>query len=364
MENNWKYIVYKTINLVNNKIYIGLHKTKNPEIFDGYLGNGIYNTQPYTYEHAKTAFQCAVKKYGPKNFRRYTIAIFNTAEEASDLEEQLVNEKFLERSDVYNMVLGGLGGYFISNRLKVYQYDLNGNYVNEYESYADAALKLNCDYTLISYAVRKRSIAKKYLWSNDKLEKIDLSQYNLGLNHAINIFVYNINGKYLGGYKTLTDAARKLKSTQGTLKKYAMLGSCFRNKFYLSFVKEDTYDKAKSKYLKIRPVYQYDINGNFVKAFDSQLEAELTYKTNITKSIRLKQCDELGYMWGLEKLTIYNKPNKRIKRKVGKFTLDNVLVKEYESATQAANENGTSVWKVLAGTNQTHKQHIYKYLDS
>jgi phosphoribosylaminoimidazole carboxylase (NCAIR synthetase) len=69
-------------------------------------------------------------------------------------------------------------------------------------------------------------------------------------------------------------------------------------------------------------------------------------------------------MWGLEKLTIYNKPNKREKRKVGKFTLDNILVKEYESATQAANENGTSIWKVLAGTNQTHKQHIYKYLDS
>ena len=27
-------------------------------------------------------------------------------------------------------------------------------------------------------------------------------------------------------------------------------------------------------------------------------------------------------------------------------------------------KNGTSVWKVLAGTNQTHKQYIYKYLDS
>ena len=361
---NWKYIVYKTINLVNNKIYIGLHKTKDPEIFDGYIGNGVYNTQPYTYEHAKTAFQYAVKKYGPKNFRRYTIAVFDTVEEASDLEDQLVNKKFLERSDVYNMVLGGLGGYFVFSRLKVYQYDLKGNYINEYKSYADAALKLNCDYTLIYYAVRKRSIAKKYLWSNDKLEKLDLSQYNLGLNHSINIFVYNIDGKYLGGYKTLAETARKLNSSQGTIKKYAVLGNCFRNKFYFSLVKEDTYDKARSKYLKIRPVYQYDSNGNFITEFNSQLEAEITYKTNITKAIRLKQCDELGYMWGLEKLTIYNKPNKREKRKVGKFTLDNILVKEYESATQAANENGTSVWKVLAGTNQTHKQYIYKYLDS
>ena len=42
METNLKeYIVYMTINLVNNKIYIGVHKT-NLEFFDGYLGNGVY----------------------------------------------------------------------------------------------------------------------------------------------------------------------------------------------------------------------------------------------------------------------------------------------------------------------------------
>ena len=27
MESNFKYIVYQTINLVNNKIYIGVHKS-------------------------------------------------------------------------------------------------------------------------------------------------------------------------------------------------------------------------------------------------------------------------------------------------------------------------------------------------
>ena len=37
-----KYIVYKTTCLINNKIYIGLHKIEDPDIFDGYLGNGFY----------------------------------------------------------------------------------------------------------------------------------------------------------------------------------------------------------------------------------------------------------------------------------------------------------------------------------
>ena len=42
-----KYIVYLTKNLKscingNYRIYIGVHKTEDPSIFDGYLGDGCY----------------------------------------------------------------------------------------------------------------------------------------------------------------------------------------------------------------------------------------------------------------------------------------------------------------------------------
>ena len=64
-----KYIVYLTKNKkskVNGeyKIYIGVHKTENPAIFDGYIGCGIYINQPSTYMYPKTPLQYAVKKYG------------------------------------------------------------------------------------------------------------------------------------------------------------------------------------------------------------------------------------------------------------------------------------------------------------
>ena len=55
MENNFKYIIYQTINLVNNKIYIGVHKT-NPTIFDGYIGNGVNINHPSTYMNPKYPF--------------------------------------------------------------------------------------------------------------------------------------------------------------------------------------------------------------------------------------------------------------------------------------------------------------------
>lgn len=359
MEENWKYIVYETTNLINNKIYVGLHKTKNPDVFDKYLGNGVISTQPYTYMYAKTAFQYAVKKHGPENFRRKTLAIFDTIEEASDLEEQIVNEKFLERDDVYNMVLGG---HFISNRIKVYQYDENGNYLNEYESFADAALQLECDYTLISYAVRKKSKAKGYFWNTDKMEKLDLSNYNLGLNHAKKIFLYSLKGEYLGGFKSQASCKRKTGISLESIRKACILGIPIKNKYYVSYIKSSSYDKARTEYLKTRTVFKYNQDGSFYKEYETQLEAELENKTNITKAIRLKTPDEKGFLWGLEKLDNYNKPKKNKKRQVGKYDLEGNLVRIYESATAAEKENGTSVWKVLAGINRTHKQHIYKYL--
>ena len=362
-EKNWKYIVYETTNLVNNKIYIGLHKTKDPNVFDGYIGCGIYVTQPYTYIHPKFKFQYAVKKYGPHNFRRKTLAIFDNIQQASDLEEELVNEEFLARDDVYNMVLGGLDGYFISNRIKVFQYDITGKYMNEYESFADAALQNDCDYTLISYAVRKKSKAKGCFWNTDKVEILDLSNYNLGLNHSIKVYFYSLDGKYLGGFKTLTSAYRKTGITYNTIHKACRLGNVVRNQYYISYIKAESYDKARMEYLRTRNVYKYNPDGSFCKEYETQLEAELENNTNITKAIKMKAPDENGYLWGLEKLKNYNIPRGKNKpRKVGKYDLEGNLVKTYESATAAEKENGTSVWKVLAGTNRTHKQHIYKYL--
>lgn len=73
-----KYIVYITINLCNGKFYIGVHKT-NPDIFDGYIGNGIYrasNVKPKI-----NGFHAAVKKYGYNNFKRTTIQEFPDTEE-------------------------------------------------------------------------------------------------------------------------------------------------------------------------------------------------------------------------------------------------------------------------------------------
>ena len=88
------FIIYKTTNLINNKIYIGYHATKTPYNFDGYYGSGILLNR-------------AIKKYGEENFKRETLYVFNTPEEALEKEKEIVNEDFIQRNDTYNIHTGG-----------------------------------------------------------------------------------------------------------------------------------------------------------------------------------------------------------------------------------------------------------------
>ena len=200
-EANWKYIVYCTTNTENQKIYIGVHKTPNPEVFDGYIGCGVIATQPNTYSKPKTAFQYAVKKYGPKAFNRVTLAVFNTEREASDLEAELVTEEFIARPDVYNMVLGGLNDIGKSERITIHKYNLKGEYLSTYNSFASAAVDVGCDYTSISFAVKHKNSCFGFLWSKDKVDKLNLDLYRFGDPQAKKVSIYS-NGKFVKEFKT------------------------------------------------------------------------------------------------------------------------------------------------------------------
>ena len=63
-----KYIVYQTTNKINKKIYIGVHETEDPNIFDGYLGCGANINKPSSYNKGKTHLHNAILKYGTSAF--------------------------------------------------------------------------------------------------------------------------------------------------------------------------------------------------------------------------------------------------------------------------------------------------------
>lgn len=358
-----KYIVYKTTNLVNNYIYIGVHHTNDQLAFDYYLGNGIDIRKPSSYEKAKTKFQQAVKEFGISNFKRETLAVFDTAEEAYELEEMLVNEEFLSRKDVYNMILGGRINH--SSGIEVYQYDLQGNYLNTFKSYQDAANNLNMDSSSIRNAVLlKLRVKELYYYNTDKVDKLDLSNYNN--IEKIKVYRYLKNGKFDQEFESYGEAGRNSNSSPANIRKGCILGYCVKDLYYFSFVKCESYDKARTIQISNRKVYKYDSDGNFLQEYDSQKEAEIdNYGSNITKSIKNKSIDFNGFMWSLEKLNNFNSKglSKNSKKQVAQIDDQGNIIKTWESGRQACKEMGSGVQNVLSGKYTKHKGYIYKYIE-
>lgn len=90
------YYMYQITNLVNGKIYVGVHKTKSLD--DGYMGSG-------------KIIRSAIVKHGISNFSKVILEYFEDSKSMYAKEKEVVNEEFLLREDVYNLRRGGHGGF-------------------------------------------------------------------------------------------------------------------------------------------------------------------------------------------------------------------------------------------------------------
>ena len=95
------YTIYKITNLIDDKIYIGKHQTK--DLNDGYFGSG-------------KRLKYAIRKYGQENFSKEILFIFDNEEEMNLKEAELVTEEFCFRENTYNICVGGKGGWSYVNQ--------------------------------------------------------------------------------------------------------------------------------------------------------------------------------------------------------------------------------------------------------
>lgn len=95
------YLIYQITNKLNGMIYIGKHKTSN--IDDGYMGSGLRICR-------------AIEKYGIENFDKTILFECSSEEEMNAKEAEIINEEFISRDDVYNLKIGGEGGWDYVNK--------------------------------------------------------------------------------------------------------------------------------------------------------------------------------------------------------------------------------------------------------
>jgi len=99
-----KYYLYQITNLINGKIYIGVHQTENLE--DGYMGSGSY-------------LKRSIKKNGKDNFKKIILKFFDNEKEMYLSEAEIVTPEFIEKETNYNLKEGGSGGTLPCEELRL-----------------------------------------------------------------------------------------------------------------------------------------------------------------------------------------------------------------------------------------------------
>lgn len=359
MENNCKTIVYITTNIKNKKIYVGVHDTVTPYKWDYYLGEGVYANKPSSIKHPKCPFHYAVKKYGFDSFVRATIKVCDTRKEALAIEAFIVDENFIKRDDTYNVALGG-GDPPRSNR-PVSQYDLDGNFIQEFPTRLDAEKAIGLKSGVCS-AIKTKTICGGYLWANEKVKKLDTSSY-LVVNQKVAIYTYNADGSFYKKYPTISAFCKEQKVTLGPVQRAISSKTKVRG-FYISLEKLNFFQKEKVKKSESK-IFQYALDGTFIKEWKSCLEVQRKLGKGYSQiSSKIRRGNPIcgDYQWSRIKLSSMNSVVKfNCKKRVGQYDKNGNLIKTFETVRECRKEFG-NVSRVLSGKANQCKGFTFKYI--
>lgn len=348
-----KYIVYCTTCKVNGKIYIGVHKTENPEIFDGYIGNGLYIG--WTIKNPHTAFQNAIKKYGYSQFYRATLHVYDTANEAYDKEAEIVNLDFVKRRDNYNISLGGTFSGCVYDSL--YQYDFNGNFIKEWPSVQETVNYYGCNSNRFNMAVTDKRSAFNSYWSKIKYDKLDTTEYRKSYHSEI--YCYDESGNLIKYYNTVKEIIEELGFTKSSLQDAISHKRPLKGYYFISDF-TNIYNLIKTRQLIYnltdKSISNYDKEGNIVQTYSSLGKAA---KENNISSKSIKDSILKGDgVWAYGYSKKYAQIIQPIGIKVQQFDLDGNLIKTWNSISSCQKEY-PKVKEVLCG-NRNHT-HGYKF---
>lgn len=205
--------IYLITNKINNKKYVGQSTDIEYRWHQHCLNVNRSNK--------KSLIKSAMKHYGVENFTFEILEI--CLPEDLDEKEKFYISKYntyylAEESNGYNMTFGGEGQN--GNGKKVKQYDLNGNFIKEYNSIIEAARQCNVSDTGISNCcAKRRKQCGGFLWCYDNQEIV--TPYKA---KGMTVNQYDLKGNYIQSFKSAAEAARFVDRDK------TQISQCCRNK--------------------------------------------------------------------------------------------------------------------------------------
>lgn len=290
------YIVYKTTNLINGKVYVGVHRT-NPDIFDGYIGCGVSN---HDKKKNKKGFPKAVQKYGYENFKRETLFIYEDSKEgmlqAYQKEAEIVNIDWVKSPNNYNLTTGGKFTIYSNLKKEIAQYTIEGKFIRTWESISEAERCL--DLTSIRNNINGASkYCGNFQW---RLFNGDTSDIEPVQTKEKTVYQFDLQGNLLKVWKSVSEAANQFsnfESSKTSISNALNLRTRQALGYYWNFKNKFDYNP----YISEKAVAKYNDDGIFLESYTSIKEAAIANniktKENINAAIagRQKRCG--GFRW-------------------------------------------------------------------
>ena len=296
MSNNYKIYIHR--NKINGKVYIG--QTKQP--LKSRWNNG------YGYKQC-TKFWNAIQKYGWDNFEHKLIEDNLTLDEANRKEQYYI-QKYNSIDNGYNISIGGGSNY--GSGKNIYQYDLNGNYIKEWFSISDIAeaFDVNDASSIYNCISNKINSCFGFQWSYVKKEKIPPVKSKSKIISELKrkpVYQYDRDGVFIKkydylekvgldgfNYKNVSECCIGNRTTCGD---YQWSYEYYDNIGSVLTPHEITAKKQSKK------VYQYSLDGIFLKSYDSLSSASKDTGINfklISKCCLGSQKTCGGYQWSYD----------------------------------------------------------------
>lgn len=258
-----KYILFITTNTKSkingiNRILADVHAVEDPSEFDNYLGDGVYTNQPASYMYPKTAFQCAVKKYGTTSFVRSVLCVYDTKEEAYAGLGNIITAKFIEQSFTYNTRLDNIS----SLASVLYQFNEYGKVVRRWDNMREACDFYSMSINKMAIAINDHRYFHNSFWSFNK--SIDKKDYKKEKTYMQTIYLYNMDGKLLYEFANKQVCADALGLNEKGIITYINSQIIVNDEFYLSNKLTDEFKVKPRRQYNKATFYVYDKNNNLI----------------------------------------------------------------------------------------------------